>query len=269
MPALQIVLPANFTPKHEKVVIEYLAGQLAGKEAWRLAFTAFDLLDEAILHLPDGSQTFRTLYRQLIDDEIADQYLHELLTLQDVEKGSPALWARFARQIMTEFVQRGWQRTDIPETRLLLSYFLYWWGAFARGYALEVEIFQDLQQSGVQFQAHNLLDHQERYSPSDLIIRGLAGDIKTSVYFVQAAISLTQDFYIVRLSLRGRTYTLVVLLQPLAWDAINGDTVDGTLETIQQQSSTPIRIRQAGHVLVALAYTEWKRRMLALQGEDK
>lgn len=269
MPALQISLPANFTPKHEQVVIEYLAGQLTGKNAWQLAFEAFDQLDGATVHLPDGLQTFRTLYRQIIDNEIADQYLSELLALQDVEKQSSALWARFARQIMSEFVQRGWQRADIPETRLLLSYFLYWWGAFARGYALEVEIFQDLQQSGVQFQAHNLLDHQEQYSPSDLIIRGLAGDIKTSVYFVQAAISLNQDFYIVRLSIRGRTYTLVVLLQPLAWDVINGDTVDGTLETIRQQSPTPVRIRQAGHVLVALEYTEWKRRMLALQGEDK
>ena len=55
---------------------------------------------------------------------MADAYLGELLTLPDVERQSPALWSRFARQIVSEFTQRGWRRSDVPETRLLLSYLL-------------------------------------------------------------------------------------------------------------------------------------------------
>jgi hypothetical protein len=66
-------------------------------------------------------------------------------------------------------------------------------GAFARGYALEVEIFRDLEASGVQFAAHDLSDRHQRFSSSDLTISKIAGDIKTSVYFVQAAMPLTPD----------------------------------------------------------------------------
>jgi hypothetical protein len=67
-----------------------------------------------------------------------------------------------------------------------------------------------------------LLDRQARYSLSDLSVSGMAGDIKTSVYFVQVATPLQHDFYIVRLFVQGRPYTLAVMLQPLTWDEIYG-----------------------------------------------
>jgi hypothetical protein len=89
--------------------------------------------------------------------------------------------------------------------------------------------------------------------------------IKTSTYFAQVATPLVHDFYIIRLFAQGHAYTLVVLLQPSAWDE-NGDTIDGRLETIVMQLPTPIRIRQARHELVALDYAEWKRRILTRQG---
>jgi hypothetical protein len=248
-------------------VIDYLAGRLAGREAWALAFEAFDLLDGAVLITATGHHTFRALYRQMVNQGMADTYLSELLALRDTPKQSPALWSRFARQIVSEFAQRGWGRPDVPETRLLLSYLLYWWSAFARGYAFEVEIFRDLERSGIQFQAHDLLDHQQRYSPSDLTVSGMAGDIKTSVYFVQAATPLAHDFYIVRLFTQERAHTLVVLLQPPAWDKIDGDIVVGHLDTIVKHLSAPVRIQRHGHELVVVDYEEWKRRILRLQGE--
>jgi hypothetical protein len=148
-----------------------------------------------------------------------------------------------------------------------LSYFLYWWGSFARGYAFEVEIFRDLQSSGIEFQAHDLSDHQARYSPSDLTVSNMAGDIKTSIYFVQVARPFQHDFYIVRLFVQGQPYTLAVLLQPLAWNKINGDTIDGTLESVVTQFPHPVRIQQGNHELVAIDYAEWKARILRLQGE--
>lgn len=228
---------------------------------------AFDLLDQAVLIIDRGRYTFRVLYQQLVDRPMADAYLGELLKLRDVKEESPALWSRFARQIVSEFSQRGWHQSDMPETRLLLSYLLYWWGAFARGYAFEVEIFRDLQDSGIQFQAHNLLDRQQRYSPSDLTVSDMAGDIKTSIYFVQAAAQLVHDFYIVRLFTLERVHTLMVLLQPPVWDIINGDTVSGDLDTVAEQLPGPVRIRHRHHELVVVSYEDWKRRILRLQGE--
>ena len=96
----------------------------------------------------------------------------------------------------------------------------------------------------------------------------MAGDIKTSIYFVQVATPLQHDFYIMCLFVRGRPYTLAVILQPPAWDEINGDTVDGTLETVVTQFPHPVRIKQGIHELVALDYAEWKGRILRLQGES-
>lgn len=232
-----------------------------------MAFEAFDLLDQAVLITDRERYTFRTLYRQMVDRQMAGPYLGELLTLHDVKQQSPALWSRFARQIVSDFTNRGWRRPDVPETRLLLSYLLYWWGAFARGYAFEVEIFRDLQNSGIQFQAHDLLDRQQRFSPSDLTVSGMAGDIKTSLYFVQAAALLVHDFYIVRLFTRERAYILVVLLQPQIWAIIDSDTVLGHLDTVAEQLPTPVRIRLHDAELVVLGYDEWKRRILHLQGE--
>jgi hypothetical protein len=264
--SIQIELPADFHGDHERVVIDYLANRLAGREAWSRAFVAFDILDLAVLVTEDERTTFRHLYQQIIDQELADTYIDELLALHDVAQESPALWARFARQIVQEVTGRGWRRPDIPETRLLLSYLLYWWGAFARGYALEVEVFRDLQRSGIQFTAHDLRDRQQRFSPSDLMVNSMAGDIKTSVYFVQVAVPLAHDFYIVRLSVGIRVYTLVVMLQPPAWVQINGDTVMGNMETLVQQFPAPVRIEYRGHDLVLLDYEEWKRRILRRQG---
>jgi len=266
MTSIQIQLPPGFGPDHESAVIGYLVGRLYGREAWVRAFEAFDLLDQAVLVTVGGRYTFHALYQQLVDRQMADRYLGKLLTLHDVAQQSPALWSRFARQIVNEFTQRGWRRSDVPEARLLLSYLLYWWGAFARGYALEVEIFRDLRNSGVRFRAHNLLDRQQRYSPSDLTVSGMAGDIKTSIYFVQAAAPLMHDFYIVRLFARGHTRMLVVLLKPAAWDIIDGDTVPGHLDTVVDQLPAPVRIRHSGQELVVVDYDEWKRRVLRLQG---
>jgi hypothetical protein len=267
MAATEIQLPAGFRAEHELAVINYLTNNLRGRRAWQRAFAAFDLLDHASLVTPDGRYAFRALYLEVVDYKFADDYIQELLALDDIEKASPALWSGYARQIMSECQRRGWQQANLPGARLLLSYLLYWWGAFARGYAFEVEIFRDLQQSGIKFQAHNLLDRQARYSPSDLTVSGLAGDIKTSVYFVQVATPLQHDFYIVRLFVQGQQYTLAVMLQPPAWDEINGDTVDGALASVVTQFPHPVRIKQGIHELVAIDYGAWKERILRLQGE--
>jgi len=135
---LQIRLPTGFGSKHEAAATAYLADQLRTREAWAVAFDAFDLLDQAILITDDGQRTFRDFYHQVVDQPMANRYLRELMNLNDVEEQSPTIWARYARGIVQEITARNLHRPDVPASRLLLSYLLYWWGAFARGYALEV-----------------------------------------------------------------------------------------------------------------------------------
>lgn len=260
---ISIELPETFDTTHEQAVIAYLTDRVAGAPAWARVFTAFDLLEAAVLVVEEKRLSFRAVYTLLVDRPLADAYLADLLALQDVYQESPALQARYARMIGQSLADRGWRR---PETRLLYAYLLYWWGSFARGYALEVEIFRDLDASGVQFLAHDLRDPHARYSLSDLTVSGLAGDIKTSTYFVQAAAPLAHDFYIVRLAIKGAVYTLVVMLQPDAWKKINGDTTPGTLDTLRDHIPAPVAIRHRGHTLVVLRYDSWKQRMLFQQG---
>ena len=116
------------------------------------------------------------------------------------------------------------------------------------------------------FTAHDLRDRQQRFSPSDLTVMGMVGDIKTSVYFVQAARSFAHDFYIVRLAVQEQVYMLVVILQVAAWEQINGDTVPGDLTALTRHFPVPVAITHRRHRLVVLDYEEWKRRVLRRQG---
>ncbi|WP_129678023.1 hypothetical protein [Candidatus Chloroploca sp. Khr17] len=263
MNELHIELPAAFDAIHERAVTDYLTDRVSGSAAWARVFAAMDVLEAAFLIVETERLSFRAVYTLLVDRPLADVYIADLLALQDVRQESPALRARYARRIGQSLVERGWRR---PETRHLFAYLLYWWGSFARGYALEVEIFRDLEASGVPFQAHDLRDPQARYSLSDLTVASLAGDIKTSTYFVQAAAPLAHDFYIVRLAVKGAVHTLVVMLQPEAWAQINGDTTPGTMDTLLDHFPAPVAIRHRGHDLVVLGYETWKQRMLLQQG---
>jgi hypothetical protein len=114
---LEIELPTEFNASHERAVIDYLSNRLSGRKAWVQAFAAFDILDQAVLVTENERTTFRQLYQLVVDRVLADTYIDELLVLDNVAQESPALWARFARQIVQEVVQRGWRRPDVPATR--------------------------------------------------------------------------------------------------------------------------------------------------------
>ena len=110
----------------------------------------------------------------------ADKYIEQLLASDNVVKDNVRITALFARQIVPTLQQAGLLRKAWPESWLLLTYCVYWWQSFAKGYAFEVEIMQDLTHSNIDFQMHNLRNRRERYSPADLTVLALWGDIKTS-----------------------------------------------------------------------------------------
>lgn len=128
--------------------------------------------------------------------------------------------------------------------------------SFARGYAVEEEVFRDLRQSGIAFWAHNLRDPDQRCTPADLVVNGRAGDIKLSITFLQRGGPMRHDFYIVRIWRSGRARTFVAMLQPEVWEELNGDTIAGTLGAITGDLSTPVSIDERGRQLVVLAYEE-------------
>ncbi len=250
---------------HELALTAYLTNSLSSPEQWRTLFMAIDLLDKAQIVEFGDTFTFRQSYTKYVDIPLADSYIHELLALKNIERDSPSLWARYARRINQLWRERF---AEFSSARLLLVYWLYWWHSFARGYAFELEIFRDLDKSGVMFRAHDLTKRQERFSFGDLKVGDLLGDIKTSLYFVQLKNVTNHDFYIVRLFLGKHSYTVVVLLRMAVWPLFNGDTIVGDWDTLRKNLSLPVKIETKTVNFVALSFGEWKRRVKRWQGED-
>ncbi|MCB0064816.1 MAG: hypothetical protein KDE19_21980, partial [Caldilineaceae bacterium] len=174
---------------------------------------------------------------------------------------------RFARSILQQLIAAGFQRVDVPESNLLLAYCLYFWEAFAVGYAFEVEIFRDLRRSGVHFRAHDLRDRQERLSPHDLEVLGLFGDIKNSLYFLQIGRGqkLPHDFYITRFYEGKRQYTFIVMIQLDVWNQIDGDTIAGLLSEATQHFPQPVEVALKTGSVVVVDYEIWKQKVLRQQ----
>lgn len=266
---MQLLIPTALTQEHRQVLATYLSDdRLLRSTDWPKIYKAIDLLKNARLIHQNRSMSFRQVYNQQIDRLFADSYLDQLLNLDDIPKQSPTLTAIFARQIKPSLERAGFLRQGVPENWLLWAYCVYWWRSFTRGYAFEVEIIRDLEVSGMIFKANDLRSHVERYFPSDLMVMGLKGDIKTSTYFLkfQPASNLRNDFYITRLYVKGRQRTLVVFQKPFAWQKINGEVLyECQLEDIAKVLPQPVRLQQDNVTLVVVEYDLWKQKVLKIQ----
>jgi hypothetical protein len=218
-------------------------------------------------------ETFFAIYARLVEQKHADDFIERLLSLEkDVQIEGERLKAAVARTIAQELGDAGLYQRDIPETRYLLAYCYYWWDAFARGYIFEAQIYQDLEQSGVEFIAHNIRDPIERRSRSDLIVLGREGDIKTSTYFLTTARTqaLRHDFYITHLYDEGRRrYRVAVMMSEATWRDVNGDAVSATLEQAASLFPQAVRIKYADDVWIVVDYRVWKQRVKAQQQEGR
>jgi hypothetical protein len=268
---VRIVIPPAFSRPHEQTLTTYLADyRQLNTGSWQRLYEAIDLLAQAQVTAGETSYTFRQIYDSFVDRPFADEYIEKLLALNNVAKNTEALIATYARRIGPTLEQSGLLQRDIPQSWLLLAYCVYWWQSLSRGYAFEVEIMRDLTLSGVEFQMHDLHNRRARYSPADLTVLGLLGDIKTSVYFLQSQPSgqLPNDFYITRLYEKGHERTLVVFQKPFAWEALDGGAaVSGTLENILALLPKPVRLEQSGIILVVAEYQTWKEKVRQKQAE--
>ena len=269
--ALQILLPADFREEHRRIVLAYLLrGHEFNRDEWRQAIIAFDLLKNAVVMAPAGMMPFPLIYRQHVEDPYANSFIKQLYAAKSVESAGTKLWADVAGQIVSDLTQAGLYRPNASATRLLLAYCLYWWRSFTLGYALEVEIQRDLRQSGIQFEAHDLLKREERLSPYDIAVLDFKGDIKTSLYFLQAARSqtLAHDFYITKVSGSRGTRIMVVFMQQGMWDVIDGETLLVLLEAITDTLPQAARIVHEGLELTVIDYEIWKEKVRRQQEKE-
>ena len=267
----QVLLPAEFREQHRRIVLEFVRrGHEFGRDEWRQAVVAFDLFKNAAVLTDRGLLPFPVIYRQHIEEPYANDFIEALYIAEHVETVGVSRWATVARAIGPRLTQVGLYRSDVPATHLLVAYCLYWWRAFTLGYALEVEIQRDLEASGIQFQAHDLRRREERLSPYDLTVLGFKGDIKTSVYFLQAARTrmLPHDFYITRIRGQQRTRTLVVFMQAEMWQRINGETLLVLLETVADTLPQAARFIHEGGELTVVDYETWKAKVRRRQAHS-
>jgi hypothetical protein len=263
----RVLIPSDITASHRAVVRRYVEhiAELSAAD-WPLAIEAFNLLRHAVVvRADDRAYTFAQVYEELIDAHYATPFLKGLFDLQDVKRESASLGAVSARRIYQDLTERGLHAPErLPESRLLMAYCLYWWQSFCKGYAFEVEIFRDLERSGLRFQPHDLFDPIARRSPHDFRISGFWGDVKTSAYFLLkvSGETVSSDFFVTRVGLSTRrTRTLVVFLQGAAWDVIDGETLLSLLSDLGNVLPRPARISYHGGELVVAEYADWKAKM--------
>jgi hypothetical protein len=264
----QILLPAEFAEEDRQIVLAYLQeGHKFDRQAWQRAVIAFDLLKNAIVNSTTGLLPFPVVYRQQVEDRYADAFIEQLYQTEQVTQISIKLWAEVAGKIASDLAQAGLYDDRLPTTRYLLAYCLYWWHSFTVGYALEIQIQQDLTRAGINFSTHDLRRRDERLSPYDLLVSGFKGDIKTSTYFLQAVRNrvLMHDFYITQVRSRRGLRTLVVFIQPDMWQVIDGDTLLVKLEAIADSLQDAVHILHQGLQVIVIDYLLWKTKMVGYQ----
>jgi len=191
-----------------------------------------------------------------------------LVTCADVERDGARIQAEIARAVVEHFQNQGFFQPGIVETYYLLAFCLYRWWNFARGYIFEVNIFRDLEQSGIVFAAHDLSKPGERYSDFDLIVLGLKGDIKRLLYFLDdlARMPLAHDFYLTRLfHPQTRRPLLIAVMTKRAWDKIDGDTVIVPMEEAAWHLPKVVQADVQDITLFIADYNFWKGKVRAKQ----
>ena len=267
---LRILLPAEFQDVHRQAVLAWVRrGHEFNHEEWQVAIRAFDLLKEASVVTRQGILPFPVVYHRHVDEPYADSFIQTLLDTPEIESVGVQTWAEVASKIFIELRQAGLVPPHQPATRLLVAYCLYWWYAFAYGYIFEVQVLRDLAQSGIQFTAHDLTSRQERVSPWDLEVLGFRGDVKRSLFFLQTVRGqhLPHAFYILRLTQKNRSRTLVVMMRQAMWDVIDGETILTTVNDLVSVLPDTARVRVADVEVVVADYTLWKRLVLQHQSE--
>lgn len=269
MAALKISLTTVLTDAQQRAIGRYAqAPQTLSAEEWREVLTAFDRLRVCRVTWRGQTQTFAAFYETVIDRPYATRLLAALAQEIDVEAAGPRMVRRLGEEVWQTLRRLGLaEPLGLPE-RLLLAFCLYRWTSFAKGYLAEIAVYRDLEQSGIEFEAHDLADPRARYTPFDLSVSGPIGDVKASTYFLQVMRSfpLRHDFYLTRVFDPGpRRWHRAALLKEAAWQVLDGEPQPGRLSDAPRLWPQPVRIEVRGETLIVVDYEVWKDRVRRLQ----
>jgi len=214
------------------------------------------------------SYTFRRFYATFLEAERAPASLAALYQLTNVQRDGPALQAQGARAILAWLEANGFYGPDAGEASFVVVYCLYRWASLAGGYVFQMAIFRDLEASGIRFTPRDPRLPRERFTDHDLVLSGFKGDVKQSLYFLDALPqrSLTADLYFTQMYDRQvHRQRRVVLMREQVWRRINGETTPGRLPDALQWFPAPVALTLQQETWVLMDYEAWKTRLLQVQ----
>jgi len=272
MPVNAIKLAVGLTEAHQIALLNSITHPVAASPQERQhLLEGIDLLRASRVEIDGQNLSFAIFFDRFIDAVYTDEFIALTLASKLIRADGHKLKTRTIEEIRARFIQEQWLRSDMPATRFLIAFCLYWWNALAVGYIFEMEVFQDLQSSGLFFQAHDLRKRSERYSSADLTVSEWRGDIKSSTYFFFTARTsvLSHDFYVTRYydTLKSQYHWFVILRSDI-WNEIDGDTQPMTFPNWPANFFTPVTFDFHGIIWVAVSYQIWKTKMLAHQNQE-
>ncbi len=273
MTSRSVHLHPNLTQDHLAVLRRYLLeSRRLSRDDWRTLRAAVALLANSRAVFRGQSYTFYRFYAAFLEAERAPAFLAALYQLADVQRDGPALQAQGARAILVWLQTNGFYGPDAGEASFVVVYCLYRWASFAGGYVFQITIFRDLEASGIQFTPRDPRLPRERFADHDLVLLGFKGDVKQSLYFLDALPrrSLTADLYLTQMYDRQvHRQRRVVLMRERVWRRINGETTSGRLPDALQWFPAPVALTLQREIWVLMDYEAWKTRLLQVQMRGK
>ncbi|MFZ4657097.1 MAG: hypothetical protein ACOYNY_08810 [Caldilineaceae bacterium] len=268
----RIRLDPDLTAGHASAFQTYFRGaHNLSRTEWHTLRTGMDMLAQCQVNFQESTYTFAQFYRTFLEGDHAPAFLVSLYQLTNIQQTGAAMQAQHAREILAWLTNNGFYGPNAADSSFLVTYCLYQWASFANGYIFQISVFRDLEASGIRFTPNDPRNLQQRFADHDLVLQGFKGDIKLSLYFLDALPlrSLSADFYLTQMYDRRQTrQRRVALLNTQMWKAINGHTTPGRLLDALQWFPTPVAITLQQEPWIIMAYIEWKAHVLSAQARS-
>jgi hypothetical protein len=268
-----ITLVADLTDSQMALLARYATRPRSIRpHEWREALAAFDVMGNSTLMVNGQTRRFAAFYDEFVEDRYSAEFIESLQGLTDAEANGFRLVADFAERVFADLEQAGVPLAGSVGERCLIAFCHYWWTSFGKGYVREVTIFRDLTATGIAFDAHDLRDKRQRFSPYDLLVSGWSGDIKTSTYFLHTrrGFPLVNDFYIVGLFDETTRRKLdIVIMKPAVWEKLDGAPLSCELREVSRHFPRPTQVTVRNETLIVVEYEAWKRHVLQYQRQTR
>jgi|GEM_PF-1393553 len=264
-----ISIKEGLTEQHQYALIRSITDPMSMKlNERKLLFEAIELLRCSYVRFNNQNISFTSFFNKFIGITFTNKFIETIIDTEDIIRTGRILKKKVLAAIRTKFIIEKWYRKDLPESRFLILFCLYWWNAMAIGYIFEIEVFRNLQHSDIKFKPHDLLNESERYSFADLTLSEMNGDIKSSAYFltlIQSA-KLAHDFYITRYyDKTAAKYHWFVISSSQHWKKIDGEANLIAFPNWPTDFLKPAKFEFKNDWWYAVSYDVWKNKIRSYQ----